>query len=130
MAEKTPEQKKAAEDKKALEGKVKVLEAENDKSKKLIDAGSERTDALEVRVKALEDRAEAHEKAFEDADKKIQVLEEAPAQAEPKPVGEALEVEDSETFRYSKQHPKGKKFKTSEIDKLGPEWKDSPAKLK
>lgn len=86
MAEKTPEEKKAAEDKKAFE-------------------------ALEKRVKALED---------------------APAVvSEPKSVDEASEVEDSETFMYHKtKAPKGQKFKTSEIGKLGEGWVNTPAKFK
>ena len=70
---------------------------------------------LNIKIEALEERVEALE---------------ADAQKEPKPVGEAPAKADSETFMYSKKEPKGKKFKTSEVGKLGSDWVDSPAKLK
>ena len=72
---------------------------------------------LEARVKTLEEKFQAHE------DAPVVV-------SEPRPIGEAPAKADSETFMYSKKEPKGKKFKTSEVGKLGSDWVDSPAKLK
>lgn len=82
----------------------------------------ERADAQDTKIEALEARADALEVA-------VEVIE-TNANAEPKAIGEEKVVPDSETFRYHKDHPKGKKFKTSEIGKLGKGWVDSPAKLK
>lgn len=68
------------------------------------------------------------DKKLEELEGRIKALEDK-ANAEPNAIGEAPVVDDSETFRYHEKHPKGKKFKTSEIGQLGKDWKDSPAKL-
>ena len=63
-------------------------------------------------------------------EKRVEILE-AEAAKEPTAIGEAPVVEDTETFRYHKtKAPEGKKFKTSELDKLGAGWVDTPAEWK